>query len=37
MEERRKSKDKKIDRRGRLLVNCIEKRGWEIFIVTVID
>ncbi|XP_071576349.1 uncharacterized protein [Temnothorax nylanderi] len=27
----RSSKDKKIDREGRMLVNSIEERGWEIF------
>ena len=29
-EGERKSKDKKMDREGRLLVKCVEERGWEI-------
>ncbi|XP_024868251.1 trichohyalin-like [Temnothorax curvispinosus] len=29
--EGRRSKDKKVDREGRLLVNSLEERGWEIF------
>lgn len=31
MEKGRKSKDKKLDKEGRKLVELVEERGWEIF------